>query len=178
MAQDTTLNGPGGLRAQMVHSFYGRKDGLDVNEFNVGPKDIRVHVEGFQSQTTLVSTVGSSVGGAVLLAPYGISLLGATAASATTVYYLGAPVPGVYKTLFNASTAASVVTATSITSTGGMSTLGPFFFSTASVTSTHQTITFTGKGNSIQLFGMTTNYWGVLQTQTQSSVTTGTVFFS
>ncbi len=175
MAQDTSLSG---LRQQQITSMFGRRLGLapgnliqSTIDFLVGARDIRVAVEGVGVGTTIVSTAVATP-----LPPYGVSLLGATAASATTAYTLSAPVPGVRKVLFVPTTGYAVVVTTTDTTGAGA---GPMLVSTASVTSTYQTITFTGKGNFIELIGLTTALWGVLTNYAITSVTTGnTVSFT
>lgn len=160
MALDTSLNG---LRAAIVTSMWGRRVGFDQNDFIVGTKDTRLLVEGVSSAgSTMIST--SSLN----LSAYGISLVGATGASGTTGYVLGAPVPGVYKTIFCASTGYAVITTTA----------GTNYSSTGSAASTHTVCTMAGKGNALQLIGLTTSLWGVLPNQTVSSVTTGQISFS
>lgn len=159
MAQDTSLNG---LRNQILTSIFGRRLGLDSNGFILGPNDFRTQVEGVSSAgSTIVSTAV-----ATSLSNYGISLVGATAASATTAYVLSAPQPGVYKTIFCPTSGYAVIV-----------TSGANICSTGNAGSTQTTITFAGKGNSVQLIGLTTALWGVIGGPTFSSVTTGQVSF-
>jgi len=153
MAQDTSLNG---LRNQILTSIFGRRLGLDSAGFLVGPNDFRSQVEGVSSAgSTVVSTAVTTP-----LSNYGCSLVGSSGASATTAYILSAPTPGVYKTLFVPTTGYAVVIATTIST--GAGTAGAFICSSGSVTSTHQTITLSGKGASLTLVGLTTGLWGAL----------------
>ena len=164
MAQDTSLQG---LRGQLLTQIHGRRLALDPNDYLVGPRDVRVQVEGVSAAgSTIVSTAVATP-----LSPYGVSLIGASAASATTAYLLAAPIPGVRKWLLVPTTGYSVVIATTIST--GAGTAGAFICSTASVTSTFQTMTFGGKGNYVELIGLTTNLWGCISYQTITSVTTG-----
>ena len=94
----------------------------------------------------------------------GFSMVGASAASGTTLYTLAAPVPGVRKVLFVPTTGYAVV---------GTTAAGAFICSTASITSTYGYITFAGKGNVCELIGLTTALWGVLTNYAITTVTTG-----
>lgn len=175
MAQNTSLEG---LRSQMLVSIFGRRMGLAAGnaiqtqaEYLVGPRALREQVQGVSSGSTIVTTAVATP-----LVPYGVSLIGASAASATTGYTLSAPVPGVRKILFVPTTGYAVVTVTTDTTGAGA---GAFLCSTASVTSTHQIITFAGKGNICELIGLTTGLWGVLTNYAITTVTTGnTVSFT
>lgn len=164
MAQDTSLNG---LRNQLVTSIFGRRLGLapgnssdQTAHYLVGPAGFREQVEGFSSAgSTLTSTSVAS-----LLSPYGVSVVGASGASATTAYQLAAPVPGIRKTIFCPTTGYAVILTTA---------QGAFICSTASAASTQGTITFVGKGAYVDLIGLTTNLWGVLENLAITTVTTG-----
>ena len=140
MAQDATLQG---LRSQLITSIKGRRLALDPNDYLVGPRALREQIEGFSSGgSTITST---SV--ATPLVAYGVSVVGATGASATTAYLLAAPVPGVTKTIFNPTTGGVTVLTTAA---------GAFVCSTASAASTQGSITFVGKGACVDLIGLTT----------------------
>jgi len=163
MPKDTSLNG---LRGQIITSVHGRRLGLDTDGFLVGHTGERVTVQGVSSAgSTVVST---SV--ATPLLNYGVSLVGASAASATTGYTLTAPTPGCRKTLFVPTTGYAVVTVTTDSTGVGA---GAFLCSTASVTSTQQQITLTGKGAMCELVGLTTALWGVITPAGVTTVTTG-----
>ena len=164
MAQNATLEG---LRSQIIKSLFGRNIGLVMGqstetnpEFLAGPKAFRDVVTGWSSGgSTITSTSVASD-----LPAYGISLVGATAASATTAYTLAAPVPGVRKTLFNPTTGQAVVLTTGA---------GAFICSSASITSTHGSITFVGKGAMAELIGVSTNLWALVTNLAITTVTTG-----
>jgi len=157
MAQDATLQG---LRNQLLTQIHGRRLALDPNDYLVGPKDLRAQISGFSSGgSTLTSTsVASNID------PFGLTVLGASAASGTTLYTLAAPVPGVRKVLFIPTTGYAVV---------GTTAAGAFICSSGSITSTYGYITFTGKGNVCELMGLTTALWGVLTNYAITTVTTG-----
>lgn len=167
MAQDTSLNG---LRSKILTSLFGRRAGLawgnssdNNSEYLVGIRAVAEQVEGVSSAgSTIVSTAVTNN-----LSPFGISLVGATAASATTAYQLAAPVPGVRKVLFNPTTGSVTFLTTAA---------GGFICSTASVTSTHGSVTLTGKGVAAELIGITTALWGVLSPQGVTTVTTNYTF--
>ena len=168
MAQDTSLNG---IRNTIVTQIYGRRLGLGPGNssdatahYLDGIAGVREQVEGWSSAgSTVTSTSVAS-----FLSPYGVSVLGATAASGTTGYTLSAPVPGVRKTLLCITTGYAVVTLAS----GN-------FISTGSAASTYTIATFTGKGNVLDLVGLTTSQYGVLTNYAITTVTTGnTVSFT
>lgn len=152
MAQDTSLNG---LRSALITSIFGRRLALaagnssDSNpEYLVGVRALREQVEGVSSAgSTLTSTSVASN-----LSPFGMSLVGATGASATTAYNLAAPVPGVTKRIFNPTTGQAVVFTTGA---------GAFICSTGSITSTLGSITLSAKGAFVELYALTTALWGV-----------------
>lgn len=164
MAQNATLEG---LRNQIVKSLFGRSLGFtpgqstETNfEFLAGVKGFREPITGWSSGgSTLTSTSVASD-----LPAYGVSLVGATAASATTAYTLAAPVPGVRKILFNPTTGQAVILTTGA---------GAFICSSASITSTQGTITFVGKGAMAELVGLSTALWGLVTNLAITTVTTG-----
>lgn len=170
MAQNTSLEG---LRSQLGTQIYGRRLALAPGnaiqsqiEYLVGPRDIRLQVEGVSSAgSTIVSTAVATP-----LSPYGVSLVGATLASATTGYTLSAPVPGVRKVLFVPTTGYAVVTVTTDSTGVGA---GTKLCSTNSVTSTEQQITLVGKGAMVELMGLTTGLWAILTPNVITSATTG-----
>lgn len=152
MAQDTSLNG---LRSQLITQVFGRRLALgpgnssDNNaEYLVGVRAVREQVEGVSSAGSTVTSTSVASN----LSPYGMSLVGATGASATTAYNLAAPVPGVTKRIFNPTTGTAVVFTTGS---------GAFINSTGSITSTLGSITLTAKGSYIELYALTTALWGV-----------------
>lgn len=156
MALNTSLEG---VRNRLVTSIFGRRLGLESNNALGGMVGVINPISGFSSGgTTITSTdVGTAI------PAYGLTAVGASGASATTAYVLAAPIPGVRKTLFVPTTGYAVV----------LSSTGSFYCSTASVTSTYQIATFTGKGNVLELMGVTTALWAVLTNYAITSVTTG-----
>lgn len=150
MAQDTSLES---LRNQMITSLFGRRIGLDINGAIVGPKDIRVAIEGFSSAG---STIGST--SPATLSAFGVTVGGSVLSSGSTAaspacQQLPAPIPGVFKTLFNMTTAMMTI---------GTTAASAYFMSTGSAGSTYQYVTLWGKGASVQLLGLTTAFWGVV----------------
>lgn len=150
MAKDTSLNG---IRNEMIHSLYGRRLGVDQNNLLVGHTGERVPAEGWSSGG---STFPSS--SPATLSAFGLTVGGTTGSSGSTAaspacQQLPAPVPGVRKLLFNASTAMF---------TAGTTAAAAYFMSTGSAGSTYQYVTLWGKGVSLELIGLTTALWGVL----------------
>ena len=148
------------LRNSIITSLFGRRLGLDQYDTLTGPKGFRDPVDGWNTAgTTLVSTsVASNI------PAYGMTVVGATGASATTAYTLAAPIPGVCKRIFNPTTGA-----VTILTTGA----GAFICSTGSVASTQGTISFVGKGAYVELWGLTTSLWGLAENLAITTVTTG-----
>ncbi len=153
MAQKTKLNA---LRDQLITQIHGRRLGLGPGNssdtsphYLMGIASIREQVDGWNSDGTTVTSTDVTT----LIPPYGVTMVGATGASATTAYQLSAPVPGVRKTIFNATTGAVTVLTTA---------QGAFICSTGSAASTYGSFSFIGKGNYVDLIGVTTNLWGVV----------------
>jgi len=155
MAQVTTLEG---LRSQLLTTIFGRRFGLDPNDYAAGAKGFREPV-----QTASSATTGTSIafGGSVNLGT-------ATAASS---WSLAAPVPGVSMTLFQGSTGGGVVTLASgsFVDTGG---------------STKTIATFAQQGSYLVLKGLTTALAAVIAneprqpTSAASTLLAGTVTLS
>src|SRR5262245_41087748 len=159
MARDQTLQGQ---RNQLITTIFGRRMGLNKDENLAGMQGVLDPIDGFSAGgSTIVSTSVSSN-----LPAYGVSMVGATGASATTAYTLAAPMPGVPKTLFNPTTGVAVIL------TSGA---GALICSTGSAASTYGTITLSGKGCAVELRGLTTALWGVV-TQIATSVSTNVAF--
>jgi len=78
------------LRNQILVPWWGRRDGLDSNEFEIGPKDLRCQVEDIT--TTAASTLSN----------FGFTNLACTVASSAT-YTLPLPPVGVTKTIVQTS---------------------------------------------------------------------------
>ena len=164
MAQDTSLNG---LRSQYLTQIHGRRLALDPNDYLVGPRDLRVQVEGGSSAGSTVIT--TSVVGGTTLSNWGISMVGATGASASTAYTLPPPIPGVRKIIFNPTTGhAQFSTTVNTTSVS-------YICSTGSVTSTYNLVSLYGKGTNVELIGLTTALWGLLGSQISSLTTNVTI---
>lgn len=153
MAQDATLVG---LRNQILTSLFGRRIGFepgnssDTNpDYLAGPRGFREPISGFSSGGSTVTSTSVTTP----LPGYGPSMVGATAASATTAYNLAAPIPGVRKIIFNPTTGQAVV---------GTTDAGAFICASGSVTSTLGIITLAPKGSFIELMGLSTALWGVI----------------
>ncbi|HEB27350.1 MAG TPA: hypothetical protein ENI05_06185 [Porticoccus sp.] len=152
------------LRNDVVKSIYGRRLGLDHDDFLVGPVGIRNPIDNLTSgQSTMPST------GTLTLQPHGISLIGTTASSGTSVastasQQLPAPSPGARKSLFNITTGQLVVSTV---------TASAFFFSSQSSTMTY--LTLTGKGANAELIGLTTALWGCMGVVGTSLTTNATL---
>jgi len=161
MAQDTSLSG---LRNQIVTSIFGRRLGLAPGNSSDVAINYLTGSHAFREQVEGWSAAGSSIiSSAYNLAPYGISVVGCSGASATTTYTLSNPVPGVTKKIFNVTTGYGVVSLAS----------GSFLVSTGSAASTQAQITFVGKGAYVELIGLTTVFWGLTENLAITSVTTG-----
>jgi hypothetical protein len=152
MAQNTLLTG---LRNQYLTSLFGRRLALDPKDYLVGPRDLRVQIEGMSSAgSTVLSTAAAASGeglGSTALSPYGVSLVGGTGASGTS-HWLQDPIPGVRKVLYNPTTGSAVVYASTAS----------YYCTTGSPTSTYQIATMTMKGSCIEMMGLTTALWGIL----------------
>ncbi len=90
------------LRSQIITSIFGRRLGVDKDEFLVGPKDHRLSIEDIS--TTAATSCQN----------YGHTRFLTSGSSQTGVYTLQAPVPGVRKSfsLQSTSTGTMQVTAT------------------------------------------------------------------
>ena len=152
--QDTSVEG---MRSSITKSVHGRNLGFNQGNagstdplgFLVGVKDLRVQLSGVSSAgSSLVSTSVTNN-----IDPFGLTLVGATGASATTAYLLAAPIPGVRKMIFNPTTGTAVVLTTAA---------GAFMMSTANSGSTLGIATLTAKGSFLELMGVTTGFWAVI----------------
>lgn len=152
-----------GLRSEIMTSLHGRLVGIDKDHMMIH-KDLRRPQDGWSSDgSTIVST---SMGtGSASLPNYGVSVVGATLASATTGYNLAAPSPGVSKDIVNPTTGQAVITTVA----------GSFFVTTGSVGSTYNQCTMLGKGVNLSLIGLTTALWFV-KTPPGSTVSTNLAF--
>lgn len=134
MALNNTLEG---IRSRIITSIFGRRLGLDSNDFLVGCKDNIVPIE----------TISSTAAGQTLAA-YGASIISATNASTDSALAmtLAAPIPGVEKFLVQTS---SSTAGYAITAAGGAQ-----FVSSGS--SANVTLTSLGANQSMTLVGLST----------------------
>ncbi|SRR5258707_1790059 len=130
------------LRNQILTSLYGRRDGIDANEYNIGPKDFRVQIE------SIGTTAASS------LTNYGITCLTCTIAS-SAIYTLPGGAPGVQgKQIIQTST----------------STLGYVIRAGSSVTflttagSSFNQMTFSAQGATQELVAISSLTWATKNT--------------
>lgn len=154
------------LRNSILTSVYGRRLGLDANEFLVGPKD---HLRPIQSLTS-----GSS---ATQVTNYGLTQLDVTTGAASTASSIGttetgcswqmaAPVAGVEKILTKVSATAGstmpciVELSTGATVTAIDTTLGTTFTG----------INLQGVGAYVRLLGLGTTSWLVIGKSTGTSL--------
>lgn len=150
MAKNTSLHA---IRNEMITSLFDRRFGLDQNDALVGHRGERIPAEGWSSAG---STIGSTA--PATLSAFGLTVGGSVLTSGTTAaspacQQLPAPIPGVRKLLFNATTAMFTV---------GTTAAAAYFMSTGSAGSTYQYATLWAKGVSLELVGLTTSLWGVL----------------
>ncbi len=133
MALTNTLEG---IRSRIQTSIFGRRLGLDSNDFLVGAKDNIKPIE------TISSTAASQT-----LAAHGVSVITATNAStdAALAMTLAAPIPGVEKFIsqMSSSTAGYAITLAS----------GQFI---SSGSSAGVTLTSLGANQSMSLLGLST----------------------
>lgn len=131
------------LRNQIVTSLFGRRFGLDKDEFQVGPKDHRFAIEDYQS------TAATSFNN------YGHTRILTTGSTQLSNNTLQAPVPGVRKSfsLQSTSTGNQIITATNAA------------FLSASGSSV-AVINLQGAGAFVDLIAVTTNYWQMLSGST------------
>lgn len=132
------------IRGQIMTSIFGRRLGLDKDEYLVGPKTLRQQVQDL--------TTSSS---ATAVPAYGVTRVTCTGSSQGPVQYLlDAPAPGVEKALVLASS-----------STGSFQFLttaaGAKVFSSSAGTSAG-VINLVGQGAAIRLIGLATDTWGIL----------------
>lgn len=150
------------LRSNILTSIFGRRLGLDPNEFMVGPKDIRLATQTLTSATTGTNAVN-----------YGITGFNVTTASASTAssvgttevgrsFLLDPPSEGVSKILYNANSTGS--TASVVVEFG----TGVTCFS-ASLGSTFTGLTMWAGGQYAQLVGVSTSQWMAMTGSTGTS---------
>ena len=125
------------LRNQILTSWYGRKDGMDANEFEVGPHDMRVAVQALN--TTVATTILN----------YGFAALTCTVAS-SAAYTLQQPVQGVQKQIVQVSSSTLGYTITLPANCNFLST--PATASNSG--STYTFLTFAGAGQQVDLIAL------------------------
>jgi hypothetical protein len=125
------------LRNQILTSWYGRKDGLDNQEFEIGPHDLRVAT---QVLTTTVATT---------ILNYGFAALACTVAS-SAAYTLQQPVQGVQKQIVQVSSSTLGYTLTLPAGCNFLSTPA----TAANSGSTYTVLTFAGAGQQADLVGL------------------------
>lgn len=143
------------LRNNILTSIYGRRLGLNNNEFLAGPKDI---VKATQSIGT--GTSASSTGTEIL--NYGITSLAVATAAATTgssygttevagTFALAAPEPGVEKVIYTATSHSTMLINVQLSTgvTALASSLGSSFGGFA----------FNAPGQFLRLIGLSTSRW-------------------
>lgn len=127
------------LRNQIITSLFGRRHGIDKDEFVVGPKDMRVAIEDI-STTAATSAIN-----------YGHTRVLTSGSSQTGVYTLQAPVVGVRKSFSLQSTS---------TGTMQFTATNAAFYSASG--SSVAVISLISQGAFIDLIGVTTAFWQVL----------------
>ena len=132
------------LRNAVQVSFYGRRDGFDNQDFEVGPKDLRTATQ------VIASTVATTI------VNYGACVLAATAAS-SAAYTLQTPVQGVQKQIFQASSSTLGYTLTLPANVNFLSTPT----SASHTGSTYTVLTFLGAGNQADLVAVSSALIGV-----------------
>lgn len=142
------------LRNLLMTSIFGRRLGLDSNDYVVGPRDIRNQVEDL---TTVPTTV----------AAFGVSRVVNTGSSQGPVqHFLPAPVVGIQKIL--------LLTSTSTGSNQFLSTANGASILAASDGTTKGVVNLIGQGGSVTLEGVTSAIWAVVGTSGGVSYTTST----
>jgi hypothetical protein len=128
------------LRNQILVSWYGRKDGMDANEFEIGPHDLRVATQVIA--TTLATTIAN----------YGFTALACTVAS-SAAYTMQQPVQGVQKQIVQTSSSTLGYTITLPANVNFCSTPA----TAANSGSTYSVLTFAGAGQQVDLIGLTSS---------------------
>lgn len=126
------------LRNNILSSIRGRKLGFDANEYLVGPPGLREQIE------DITSTAATSA------APHGVTRVLTSGSSQTGNYTLQAPIPGIRKTLFQASTSTGVMIFT-------FTNAGLYLASGTSAA----VIALKGQGASVDLIAMSTSQWAL-----------------
>lgn len=141
------------LRNSMHPSIFGRRLGIDINDFLVGPKDM---VKAIEDLTT------GSTGTDIL--NYGVArVTGLGSSQGPTQVSLAAPQPGVSKTL--------VLDCTSTGSYQFLSTPNGASILSGSDGTTKSLVNLLGQGGAVVLMGLTTAKWAVVSDPGKSSAT-------
>ena len=154
------------LQNSILTSIYGRRLGLNANEFLAGPKDILLATQSLTSGST-----GTQV------TNYGITMLDCTTGAATTASSLGttevgcawsmaAPEPGARKTLMKVSATLGSTMPVVCAFGSGVTGYDSSFLSTATG------VMLNAVGQVVHLVGLTTAKWLVLSKSTGASVAT------
>lgn len=143
------------LRSLILTSIFGRRLGLDSNDYLVGPKDMRNQVE------DITSTVPTSV------AAWGLTRILTSGSSQGPVQHtLPAPIPGLQKIL--------VLNTTSTGSYQFLSTAAGASILAASDGTTKALVNLIGQGGAVTLEALTTAIWAVVGSAGGVSYTTST----
>lgn len=156
------------LQNSILTSIYGRRLGLNKNEFVVGPKDIALATQDIGTGTT-VSSTGTEI------LNYGITSLSVATAAATTgssygtaevagTFALAAPEPGVQKTIYTASSHSTMLI--SVQFSTGVTALN------TSAGSTFGGLSFNAPGQWVKLIGVSTSKWLMAGISTGASLAT------
>lgn len=143
------------LQNSILTSIYGRRLGLNKNEFVVGPKDLAKATQDIGTGTT-----ASSTGTEIL--NYGITSLAVATAAATTgssygttevagTFALAAPEPGVEKLIYTASSHSTMLISVQFST-------GVTGFNTSNG-STFGGLSFNAPGQWAKLVGLSTSKW-------------------
>lgn len=152
------------LRNNIITSIYGRRLGLNNNEFLVGPKDIALATQSLTSGSTATTVLN-----------YGITQLDVTTGAASTASSIGtteigcswamaAPEPGVLKTLMKVSSTGGSTMPLVVEFGSGVTAYNSSFTSTATG------VMLNAVGQVVTLRGLSATKWAVLALSTGASV--------
>lgn len=143
------------LRNQILVSLWGRKQGFDSNEYDIGAYDHRLVID------NIATTAATS------LSPSGLSVLNCTAAS-SALYTMNVVIPGIYKQISQLSTSTLGFAVQFSSGANLVSTFGSSF----------NQVTFAGQGHTLNLFcASSVGTAGPLLFATGPVMTTATGFF-
>lgn len=136
------------LRSSLLTSIFGRRLGLDPQDYLAGPKSLREQVQDVNT--------GSS---ATAIPAHGVTRVTCSGSTQGPVQYLlDAPAVGVHKIIMLGGTAGA-------TSTGSyqfLSTAAGAAFLIASLGTTAGVLNLIGPASMVRLKGLTTNLWGIV----------------